>query len=138
MRFSQRQTIAELQKLRFGSVEFYDLACRYFCRRLRVIRNCGLFFIFMAVVCVIIAFTQRGSWSFEIKFCLFALFFAAIGWVPYRIGKTGIEMIKTARLAGTQHQMKALHFIAATAKPFRGDPVGGFVLQQFGHKKHAA
>jgi hypothetical protein len=138
MRTSQKQVISELQTLRFGSVEFYDVACRYFCRRYRVIQNCGLFFMSMAVLYLAIVFMQQGNWLFDIKFCVFTLFFVAIGWAPYRIGRYGIEMIKTARRANTQHQMNALHFIATTSKPVRGDPVGSFVLQQFGDEKHAA
>ena len=138
MRSSQKQVLSGLQTLRFGSVEFYDVACPYFSRRFRVIRNCGLFFMTMAVLCALIVFMQNESWLFDIKFCAFSLLFGAIGWTPYRIGRYGIEMIETARRANTQHQMNALHFIASTSKPLRRNPVGGFVLRQFGDEKQAA
>jgi hypothetical protein len=137
MHSRQKKVIAKLQTLNFHSVEFYHVATNYFCRRLRVIRNCGLFFIIFAALSLVIVLTTRESWLFDIKFCAFSLFCAIIGWTPFRIGKYGIQMIKTARKADVQDRMNALHFMAATAKPFRGDPVGAFILQRFGDNNHA-
>ncbi len=129
MRSSQKEIIAELQTLNFQSIEFYSVATRYFSVRYRIIRNCGLFFIFLAGLSLVLVFISEVSWIFKITNLAGSCLSAMIGRATFRIGTYGIGMIKTARKADGQHQINALH-IAASSKPFRGDPIGKFVLQQ--------
>jgi hypothetical protein len=129
VRSSQEKVIAELCRLNFRSIEFYDIATRYFSVRYRIIRNCGLFFIFFAGVSLVLIFVSEESWILKIANLVGGCLCAMIGQIPFRIGKWGIWMIKTARKAGEKHQINALR-TAANSKPFRDDPIGKFVLRQ--------
>jgi hypothetical protein len=131
---SSQSIMAELQIHDFRSVEFYDIATRYFRHRLFVIQGCGLFFIIMAALSVVIVFISDVPWWFDIFLGVSSLFCTAIGWTSYRIGKTGIRMIDSAHMAGTEHQLQALRQLATGS--FRGDPVGGFILGYFRDDKH--
>jgi hypothetical protein len=130
MNAQQKKTIAALQPLSLDSVEFYDVASRYFCLRLRVIRNCGLFIIFLAALSLALVFILWGNWVLNIANFVGSCICAILGWTPYLIGKYEARMIKTARKADTQHQRNALLFMATKSKSFRGDPVGAFILKQ--------
>jgi hypothetical protein len=127
----QNKVIAELLTLRFGSIEFYDVAGHYFCRRLRVIRNCGLFFIIFGALSLALVIVLWGNWALNIVNFAGSCAFALLGRTLYLIGKYEIQMIKTARKSDTKHQMNTLHFMATKSKPFRGDPVGGLILHRF-------
>jgi hypothetical protein len=128
---SQQDVVAKLQALDFHSIEFYDVATRYFYGRLLIIHNCGLFFVFMAVLSLEFVYLFWGRWNLVVSsigtFCCSAV----ISWGPFRIGKYGIRLIKAARRSDTQHQLDTL-LLLAKSKPFRSDPVGLFIRKQVG------
>jgi hypothetical protein len=130
---TNQKIIAELQSYKFQSLEYYDIASRHFCRRLRVIRNCGLFVICLGTVFGAGAWTawNRKEYWHIIGFLAGFFFCARIGWTPYQMGKWGIRSLKTSRKAGLKHRLNALRFAAAKSKPFRGDPIGIYVSQRF-------
>jgi hypothetical protein len=128
MNAQQETTIAALRSLRVDSIEFYDIAALYLCGRLRVIRNCGLFFLLLSIVSLALVVVHWGNWMLSIIgfycFCAFAL-----GWEPYLRGRSGIQMIELSRDVNLQFRMDALR--AATKMPlFRNDPVGVFISQR--------
>jgi hypothetical protein len=130
MNSEQRRIIAELNALNFPSVEFYDAATAYFRLRLRVLRNCGAFFLFLAVLDLAFGLIEAKNSLSVFKFCSSALFCVIIGLVPYQIGNLRMQMIKAARKGNTQCQLDALRRLAKGS--FRCDPVGATVLQRFG------
>ena len=124
-----QKIIAELRPLDLRSVEFYDVAGRYFRRRLRVIRNCGLFFIFFAFVDLVLVYVLWGRWLLNIGNFVSCPISAMIGWGPFQVGRCHILMITTARKASTEHRLNALRQLATGT--FRGDAVGAFILERF-------
>jgi hypothetical protein len=136
MHSNQKRVIAELQMLNINSIEFYDAATRYFSVRYRIIRNCGLFFIFLAGISLVPIFVSEVSWVFKVVNLVGVFLSAMIGQATFRIGKWGIRMIKTARKADSEHRINAL-CVAANSKPFRGDPIGEFILRQLQNEPNA-
>jgi hypothetical protein len=125
---SPQRIITKLQAQKLSSIEFYDIAGGYFRRRFHVIQISGLFFFFMALLCVTLVFVSQVPWWFDILLGVSSLFCAVIGRIPYRLGTYGLRMIEAARKLDAPHRIDALHFMAAK-KLFRADPVGIFILR---------
>jgi hypothetical protein len=131
----QKETIIKLQKLNPNSIEFYDVATRYFSRRCRSNRNCGLISNFFALLGIVVIIFSPPNWFTDISSVLAILFFGSIGWGVFRIGHTQLVLIKTSRKAGSKYQKDALYFFCE--RDYCSQPVGGFILRQLGEDAHA-
>ena len=120
---SPEKVIARLQAQPLRSREFFEIAAKYFARRLRAIQVSGLFLFFMAVsLAVLPLVSPLGRWM-AIGFCLLSYFPLAMGWAPFRAGALGLRLIRVARRLEPKYQVDALRFMSTDNRLFTTDPV---------------
>jgi len=133
---SSRIVISKLRVLDPHSTEFCDVATAYFRRRLCVVRNCGMFFIFFAATCLLLLGTVKKNWQLDLCMICGTFFCATIGWPTYQRVKHGVRILDIARKLDFQYRMEALRLTAGVS--FRYDPVGIFVAERFSPREDSA
>src|SRR6267142_3299699 len=123
----QRQTIIKLRGLDPHSIEYYDIATKFFRVRSRSIRSCGLMLFFFALIGVMGIFAPWETWSGHLIGVFVFLFSGFFGWVTFRMGHTQLVLIKASRSANPEHQENALRFFCE--RDYCAEPVGVFILR---------
>lgn len=125
---SPQSVIVKLQAHDFQSLQFFNIAARYFRRRLHIIWMSSLFPFFMAAVSIpIFLLSQAPLWCCIIGF-VGSSYGAYLCWLPCRIGLNGIRMIDAACKLNQPDQLFCLQFIATKYAIFRRDPVAIYIL----------
>ena len=124
---SPEKVIARLQAQPLRSREFFEIAAKYFARRLRAIQVSGLFLFFMAVSLAVLPLVSPLSRWLAIGFCLLSYFPLAMGWPPFKAGGLGLRLIKVARRLQPNDQVGALPFMSADNRLFKTDPVAIYI-----------
>lgn len=138
MRSQYAKVITELQVHDVRSLQFFNIAARYFRRRLHVIRSCSLFFFFLAALSIPIFILSLAPWWVRTFSVVGTFYLAYLCWRPFRTGLHGIRMIDAARRLDQHRQLDCLEFMAMNVGTFRRDPVAIYVLRILRHEKPAA
>jgi len=140
-----KKVITQLQAHDVRSLQFFNIAARYFRRRLRVVWSCSIFFFFMAPLSVLLSFISTTSWWERVFTILITFYMVYLCWFPFRVGLHGMRMIDAARRLDQRHQLDCLEFLATNLGTYKNmqylwgaDPIAVYVLTALRHTKPAA
>lgn len=135
---SPNRVIIQLQAHDYRSLQFFNIASRYFQRRLSVLTVCSICFFFIAASCFLVSVISPVPWWCRILMVAFGSYDIYLCRNPYRLGRLGTRMINAAQRLDQYHQLDCLEFMSTKIVTFRGDPVAIYVLQQLKQAKPVA
>jgi len=135
---SPHSVIVQLKAHDFRSLQFFNIAARYFQRRLRVIWVCSMFFAFISVISFLLCFISQVPWWFRMLLVASGSYGVYMCRNPYRLARHGNQLIEAARRLDQHHQLDCLEFMTTNLVTFRGDPVAVYILRLLRHEEPAA